>query len=227
MGHVPTRPPEETDEAQGSGREARLAAIFARAPVGLSEIALDGRFVQVNDELCRLLGRTHRQLLALRVADVIHPEDVPASLRALAAVLRTGAPGSLDKRYVRPDGGVVWARSSLALIDDGQGGAQTVLAVTVELTEHTHAEAALEASEAKYRSLFDTMVERHRTAGDTAGGSMAFNGLVAFRVEAGAASSGEHIHGERRRTKHLHSARSFARRTQARNVDFRRGERPA
>ena len=61
--------------------EAQLEAIFANASVGLSEVAPDGRFLRVNGELCRILGRRQDELLSLGVADVTFPADIPASLK--------------------------------------------------------------------------------------------------------------------------------------------------
>lgn len=146
--------------------EARLAAIFARAAVGLSEIGLDGRFLAVNDELCRILGRSRAELLDSNVPSVTHPEDLPASLKGLKRTMETGGAVSLDKRYLRPDGTIIWASSSLTLLRGDEGAPMSVLAVTVDLTERKHAEAALRASEAALRRANETLEERveERTA---------------------------------------------------------------
>lgn len=126
-----TRP--HTATPAGADRQ-RLAAIFTQAAVGLSEIAFDGRFLRVNDELCRILGRSRAELLALTVTDVTHPEDYTACLVAIRRLVETGAPTSIDKRYVRPDGATVWANSSLNRLDDEHGAPEAMLAVTVDLT---------------------------------------------------------------------------------------------
>ena len=60
--------------------EARLNAIVTRAPVGLSEISDEGRFLRVNDALCSMLGRSREELLRQGVPDVTHPEDIAPSL---------------------------------------------------------------------------------------------------------------------------------------------------
>lgn len=130
--------------------EASLATIFARAAVGLSEIAPDGRFLKVNDEICRILGRPREEILNLTIADVTHPEEVEASLSAADWVLRSGKSISLDKRYMRPDGTVVWANSSLASLGNGE----RLLAVTADLSARRKAEQALRHSEERLRSTF-------------------------------------------------------------------------
>ena len=142
----------ETTERVASERglresEARLAAIFASATVGLSEAGPDGRFLKVNDELCRILGRAPDELLRLGIADVTHPEDVPRSRDAVEKAVRTGWAASLDKRYRKPDGATAWANSRVTRLPDADGRPGNLLVVTVDLTERHAAEERLRASE--------------------------------------------------------------------------------
>jgi len=135
--------------------EERLSAIFTHAAVGLSEISLEGRFLRVNNELCRQLGRSQQTLLQLGVPDVTHPDYIDRSIRTLQGVIRTGKSDRLDKRYVRPDGTLVWASSSLTRLDDHRGCPDRILVVTVDLTDRMLAEEALRESETRFRALAD------------------------------------------------------------------------
>lgn len=139
--------------------EERLSAIFKHAAVGLSELSLDGKFLRVNDELCRILGRPRERVLQLGIADVTHPGDIQRSLETVQRLIATGKPGSLDKRYQRPDGSLVWATSSVTRLDDEHGRPSRVLAVTVDLTQRKLAEDALRASERRYRALAELSPE--------------------------------------------------------------------
>jgi PAS domain S-box-containing protein len=130
-------------EAALRASEARLAAIFAEAPVGLSEIGLDGRFQSVNSKLCSMLGRSREELLSGSITGVTHQEDVALSRENLRRTIETGEPISFDKRYLRADGMVVWANSNLTRLDDAEGKPRGVLAVTVDLTDRHLQEAAL------------------------------------------------------------------------------------
>jgi PAS domain S-box-containing protein len=130
-------------EAMLSQGERHLAGLFAQAEVGLSELSLDGRFVQVNDHLCRMLRRSHDEMLSLSIEDVTHPEDIASSREAFAHVIQTGETLSFDKRYLRSDSTIVWANSSLRRLDKQHGEPYAVLAVMVDLTERKRAEAAL------------------------------------------------------------------------------------
>ncbi len=142
----------ETTERVASERglkesEARLAAIFAGASVGLSEVGPDGRFLRVNEELCRILGRPPDEMLRLDIADVTHPDDLSPSLAAVERAMGSAGTASLDKRYRRPDGKTVWVSSRVTRLHDVDGRPGNLLVVTVDLTERHGAEERLRASE--------------------------------------------------------------------------------
>ena len=142
-----------------SESEAKLSAIFASALVGLSELTLEGRFLRVNEELCRILGRTAAELLSLSVSEVTHPEDRAKSIPVTEAV-RAGA-GSLrtDKRYLRPDGGIVPVNSSLTLLPNGGGQADTLLDVTMDMSDQHKAEQALKLGEERFRTIVERAID--------------------------------------------------------------------
>jgi diguanylate cyclase (GGDEF)-like protein/PAS domain S-box-containing protein len=89
--------------------EDRFRRGFTDSPVGMAIISADWRWVEVNDALCKTLGRTRAELVGRTPAEATHPEDIAAS-REVVDRARAGA-GHQDfvKRYVRPDGEVVWA----------------------------------------------------------------------------------------------------------------------
>ncbi|WHQ68621.1 PAS domain S-box protein [Methylorubrum extorquens] len=135
--------------------EEQVAAMFANAAVGLSQVAQDGRFLRANDELCRILGRTRDEVLGLTIVDVTHPDDVPPSLAAASEALRTNQPASLDKRYRRPDGTLVWANSRIKPLQSGLRHPSTLLVVTADLTDRRAAEERLRESEERLQLAVD------------------------------------------------------------------------
>lgn len=152
--------------AEGAGRAAssgaddgglvgrqRLSAIFDTASVGLAEVTLDGRFLRVNEELCRIMNLSREDMLALTVQDLTYPEDVWLTTRALEEVLSTGRATGFDKRYQPPNSPPIWVNTSAARLFDGEGRPGNILVVTADLTARKLAEQALADSEAKLRRL--------------------------------------------------------------------------
>jgi two-component system, sensor histidine kinase len=136
--------------------EARLAAIFAQAEVGLAEVGAEGRFTRVNDRFCAMLGRSREELLDLRVWDVTHPDELRETRLLFHRLAETGEMFTTDKRYLRPDGSHIWVNSTVGRIVAPDGHPLGMLAVTVDLTRRRAAEAALRSArdeEARARSL--------------------------------------------------------------------------
>lgn len=99
--------------------EQRWRLMLDHAPHGVALVDLDGRLLQVNQALCRLLARSTDELLRLTVRDVTHPDDLDAD-EALIEALRNGRVPhyQLEKRYLRPDGRELWGLLSVALVRD-------------------------------------------------------------------------------------------------------------
>ncbi|WP_426216356.1 PAS domain-containing protein [Methylobacterium sp. NFXW15] len=137
--------------------EARLSAIFACAPVGLSEVDAEGRFLRVNSEMCRILRRTPEEMLRITVADVTDPAFMAQSRVIIAQAIETGHGTALDKIYLRPDGSSIWANSSVRRLDDAQGRFKSLLAVTADLSQRRETEQRLAESERRLQLLNETL----------------------------------------------------------------------
>jgi len=87
-------------------------ALLDAAPMALGLVdPADGRFVDVNEPLARLLDRPRATLVGCRWQELTHPDDVGNDVESTRALAR-GELQTLDriKRYCRPDGTHVWSR---------------------------------------------------------------------------------------------------------------------
>jgi diguanylate cyclase (GGDEF)-like protein/PAS domain S-box-containing protein len=104
--------------------EARryLDEAFDAMPIGMALFNTDGEYVRVNDALCGLLGRTACQLIGVRDQEITHPEDRQSDLDAAWRILRGEfSSWQCEKRFVRPDGEVVWTLANLTFLRDSLG----------------------------------------------------------------------------------------------------------
>ena len=132
-------------EAALGASEARLSAVFAQASAGFALTDLEGRFVEVNDRYCDMLGRSREKLLGLRMQDLTHAEDLGGNLALFAAAADGGAPFNIEKRYVRPDGSAIWVRNSVVGVRGAEGNVESILAVSIDITDRKAAEESLRA----------------------------------------------------------------------------------
>ncbi len=135
--------------------EERYRAFFETAAVGASEADLaSGRLLQVNDKLCRFLGYSRDELLSMTFSQVTHPDDRARDSEGVARLLRGEIREYVtEKRYLRKDGGIVWAHLAVALVWDKDGRPLHSVAITQDITERKRVEEAL-AREVRAKSDF-------------------------------------------------------------------------
>ncbi len=118
--------------------------VYDRSPVGIAELNDAGRFTRANAALQRMLGRTEAEITALSFNQVTHPEDL-ASCEALFARLVSGEIDDfeIEKRFVRKDGRVVWARTAVTAVR-AQGRPCGMVGMAIDVTERRLAQEDLE-----------------------------------------------------------------------------------
>ena len=154
-------------EARLRRSEEYFRLSFDLAPVGAAMVGLDGRYLRVNDALCRITGYTREELLVRHFADVTHPDDRSGNL-AMLPNLAAGAISEFvsEKRYLRKDAAVVWVELSSRLVRDAEGRPDHFLATMVDISGRKAAEAALRELNAR---LEDRVAERTAQLCETVG----------------------------------------------------------
>jgi PAS domain S-box-containing protein len=133
--------------------EARFRAAFDNAAVGIGHIAPDGRWLRVNAAVCRILRYRVDELLAKSFQDVTYPDDLAADL-AQVELMREGKIDSYDadKRYLRKDGAVIWARKTVGCVRKGDGSIDYFVSVIEDISARKQAEKELRENEEHFRS---------------------------------------------------------------------------
>ena len=134
----------------------RLRIMYDRAPVGIFETDLEGRFERVNDKFCELTGRTRDALLALRAQDITHPDDLAAHEEDFERVRSGTAPSTRrEQRYVR-DSGDVWVELHRFAVPDMQGRPAFAVGIAEDIAERKETETELRRREARFRTLMNS-----------------------------------------------------------------------
>lgn len=131
--------------------EHDLSTVCAQATVGILHRRLDGRLIMVNQRFCEILGRTADELKELDVAAFTHPEDLIWNEPAQYSKIWKGHPLSIEKRYVRPDGEIVWCEVSVSRVEPHDGRPGSVIVVAQDITKRKRAEEALHKSGQRLR----------------------------------------------------------------------------
>ncbi len=133
--------------------EARFQVTFENAPVGMAHVAPDGRWLRVNEALCRILGYAPDELTAKSFQDVTYSDDLAASV-ARVDQMRDGKIDryDADKRYLRKDGTIVWARLTVSCVRKNDGSIDYLVTVVEDISARKYAEEELRKSEERFRS---------------------------------------------------------------------------
>jgi PAS domain S-box-containing protein len=138
--------------------ETRFREAFAKAPVGISLTALDGRLQMVNEAFCRMLGREMADINALDFTSLTHPDDVARSVQISRRLLQDGAEGErFTKRYIHADGHSVWADISISVMRDEAGRPQSYIAHALDITERMETERRLRNAQLLLRSSMESV----------------------------------------------------------------------
>ena len=127
-------------EQELAASEARFRYLFENAVIGMSMTEPAGR-VHVNAAFCRMLGYTPEELAQARWQDLTPHEDLPEIEAELASLLSGEREAArFQKRYLRKDGGIVWADVSVRLRRDEAGEPPHFVTAVLDITQRVEAE---------------------------------------------------------------------------------------
>lgn len=127
---------------------ARFRAAFEHAPTGMALLSVgrDGHrttIVEVNAALCRMAGAPREELVGMDPAQLAHPDDRETDFDQVARLFAGGLPAfSLERRFVRADGSVLWTQLHVSMIRSG-GRLPSHLVVQVQEITYERRLAAL------------------------------------------------------------------------------------
>lgn len=127
----------------------RLRALFEQAAVGVARIDMaTGRFVQVNQRLCEILGYSPHEIEQMDERTLTHPKDPPVDQADPEKTEFT-----MEKRYIRKDGTCVWVALTLSTLWLAGTRSGYHIAIVQDITERKRAEEKLRTSEQKLASI--------------------------------------------------------------------------
>ena len=100
--------------------------------------------VEVNEELCNILGYERHELLRMTWAEVTHPDDLAADIAQYTRVLEGQFDGyTLDKRWIRKDGRVIHSIMAVKCVRRHDGTVDYLVGLVEDVTKRKSAEEAL------------------------------------------------------------------------------------
>jgi PAS domain S-box-containing protein len=124
--------------------EERFRGTFENAAVGVAHKDAEGCWLCVNEKYCEIVGYTREELLQRTFKDITYPEDLAAELERYTSLMRGELPSySLEKRYIRKDGSLVWSDVTISLQRDVSGKPAYAIAILQDISDRKRLEGEL------------------------------------------------------------------------------------
>ncbi len=130
--------------------EERFRGTFENADVGIAHHDLEGRFLRANQKYCEIVGYAREELLGKSWMNTTYPDDRAAGLALAGRMLRGELPcDSLENRYIRKDGTVIWATVTPSIQRDAEGQPDYFISFIQDISERKRLEEELSQAHAR------------------------------------------------------------------------------
>ncbi|MGA9348089.1 MAG: PAS domain S-box protein [Anaerolineae bacterium] len=148
----------ECEQAEEALRESeqRYRQLFEGIGDAVMVYSSQGRFLDCNEATLKRLGYSHKKLLRLGAADIVHP-DLHQLMKDNQERIWAGETTVVESGYRCKDGRVIPVEVNAHRIE--YQGEPAILAVVRDITERKRAEEELRESEARYRELADSIAD--------------------------------------------------------------------
>lgn len=125
--------------------EERFRRSFDESAIGMALVSLEGRWMKVNNALCKITGYPAEQLVELSFQEITHPHDVHADAASIRQMIDGDrASYHTEKRYIHADGQVIWIQLNASLARDAAGEPMYFMSQIQDITERKELQRRLQ-----------------------------------------------------------------------------------
>ncbi|MBP6587984.1 MAG: PAS domain S-box protein, partial [Flavobacterium sp.] len=139
--------------------EMKFKTIIDQAPIGFAIInTRSGNVMEANKKYCDMFGFNFEEIKQMDVTSLTHPNDLAKILEYIKS-LDEGkiTEYSMEKRCITKTGDVIWVNLSVSQLFESNEKPTSHIAFVIDITERKEAEALIEKSQARFKSLIDTI----------------------------------------------------------------------
>lgn len=131
----------KTTQLELQRQEESFVGAFNNSSIGMALVGLDGKWIQVNDSICKSVGYTREELMRLTFQDITHPEDLEKDLNLLHEVINGKRDSyQIEKRYFHKDKRLVHVLLTVTAVHHIDGSLSHFISQIVDITSRIEAE---------------------------------------------------------------------------------------
>lgn len=135
--------------------EIKFRSLFDLAAIGIGLIDLDSRWLLVNQKLCDIMGYSRDEFLSPGFPRLTHPDDLAVDQENVRRLLNDEiGEFSLEKRYIRKDGKLLWGRTTASLVRSPNGTPLCFIRVVQDITDQKQDQETIRLSEERFSRIF-------------------------------------------------------------------------
>ncbi|MFA6312120.1 MAG: EAL domain-containing protein [Sterolibacterium sp.] len=138
--------------------EERFRMLATHAPMGIYQIDAEGRCVFVNRRWSEMSGLSSAEASGRGWMRTIHPADRDAITAIWSDATASRNEWSLEYRFLRSDGSVVWANGNAVALCDQHGRVSGYLGNTLDITARKQAEESMRLASLVYENSSEAMM---------------------------------------------------------------------
>jgi len=140
--------------------EEQFRTMFEQAPLGIALIdSLTGRIYHVNPRFADIAGRTIEEMISIDWMSITHPDDIQEDVDNMALLNAGEIEGfTMSKRYIHPDGIVVWINMTIAPLKGKIQDSPCHLCMIEDITENKRMNERVEKYQLLAKKANDIMI---------------------------------------------------------------------
>ena len=140
--------------------EERFRSYFELGLIGMAITSPDKNYVEVNDELCRILGYERSELLQMTWVEITHPDDLAEDVSNFERVMSAEIDGyTMDKRWILKDGRIIDSIMAAKCLRRGDGSVDYFVGLVQDITDRKLAEAQRREANERVEMVLDSITD--------------------------------------------------------------------
>lgn len=143
--------------------EETLHKIQENAPIGMAIVSLEGKWLEVNQSICDIVGYSRTELQKLTFQEITLPEDLDKDLAYVDQLLANKIKSyQMEKRYYHKNGQPVWVLLTVTLMRDEGGKPLYFITQVLNIDDRKRNEKRIAELNEKTNAMLEELKDRER-----------------------------------------------------------------